>query len=146
MLASYGYVYTLGENVNNKAIPNMNNPFGYSWHPNRRSSSNGLINLPDGAVKIASNASYMIMAAGNNPAKGGIDQYAFVYRIFLRKNPYKVTFLNHNRFNGGQQGRMHVTKFVVEALKGESGTYVRFALGEALGVTYSDSYPTGYGF
>ena len=146
MLASYGYVHTLSENVNNKAIPNMNNPFGYSWHPNRRSSSNGLINLPDGAVKIASNASYMIMAAGNNPAKGGIDQYAFVYRIFLRKNPYKVTFLNHNRFNGGQQGRMHVTKFVVEALKGESGTYVRFALGEALGVTWSDSYPTGYGF
>ena len=41
---------------------------------------------------------------------------------------------------------MHVTKFVVEALKGESGTYVRFALGEALGVTWSDSCPTGYGF
>ena len=149
MLASYGYVHTPNENVNNKdnkAIPNMNNPFGYSWLPNRRSSSNGVINLPHGAVKIANNANYMIMAAGNNPASGGIYQYAYVYRIFLSKNPYKVTFLNHNRFNGGQQGRMHVTKFVVEALKGESGTYVRFALGEALGVTWSDSYPTGYGF
>ena len=149
MLASYGYVHTPSgdvSNKDNKAIPNMNNPFGYSWLPNRRSSSNGLINLPHGAVKIANNANYMIMAGGNNPATGGIDQYAFVYRIFLRRNPYKVTFLNHNRYNGGQQGRMHVTKFVVEALKGESGTYVRFALGEALGVTWSDSYPTGYGF
>ena len=149
MTLSYGYVHTPSgdvSNKDNKAIPNMNNPFGYSWLPNRRSSSNGLINLPHGAVKIANNANYMIMAAGNNPATGGIDQYAFVYRILLRRNPYIVTFLNHNRYNGGQQGRMHVTKFVVEALKGESGTYVRFALGEALGVTWSDSYPTGYGF
>ena len=145
-LASYGYVHAIGLNASNKAIPNMNNPFGYNWHPDRRSSSNGLINLPDGAVKIANNANYMIMAAGNNPATGGIDQYAFVYSIFLQRNPYKVTFLNRNRYNGGQQGRMHVTKFVVEALKGESGTYVRFALGKALGVTYTDSYPTGYGF
>ena len=40
---------------------------------------------------------------------------------------------------------MHVTKFVVEALKGENGTYVRLALGEALGVTYIDSFLTGYG-
>lgn len=95
MLASYGYVHTPSgdvSNKDNKAIPNMNNPFGYSWLPNRRSSSNGLINLPHGVVKIANNANYMIMAAGNNPATGGIDQYAFVYRIFLRRNPYKVTF------------------------------------------------------
>ena len=28
----------------------------------------------------------------------------------------------------------------------ESGNYVRYASGEALGVTRSDSYPTGYGF
>ena len=68
----------------------MNNPFGYSWH--RHSSSNGLINLLHGAVKIANNANYMIMAVGNNPASGDIDQYAYIYRIFLSKNPYKVTF------------------------------------------------------
>ena len=124
----------------------MNNLFGYNWLPNKRSSSNGLINLPNGAVNMANNASYMIMAAGNNPATGGIDQYAYVYRIFLKNNPYKITFANHNRYNGGQPGRMHVTNFVVEALKGESGTYTRYSLGEALGVTWSDSYPTGYGF
>jgi len=146
MLASYGYVHSQGSNANNKAIPNMNNLFGYSWLPNRRSSSNGVINLPHGAVKMANNARYMIMAAGNNPATGGIDKYAYVYRISLKNNPYNVTFANHNRFHGGQAGRMHVTSFVVEALKGESGTYARYALGEALGVTWSDSYPTGYGF
>ncbi|KAJ7333655.1 hypothetical protein OS493_017199 [Desmophyllum pertusum] len=146
MLASYGYVHTTGLNANNKGIPNMNNLLGYAWLPTQRSSSNGLINLPNGAVKMANNARYMIMAAGKNPATGGINEYTYVYRIDLKNNPYNITFSNHNRYNGGQPGRMHVTDFVVEALKGESGTYVRYALGEALGVTWGDSYPTGYGF
>ena len=135
MLASYGYVHTAGLNSNNKAIPNMNNPFGFAWLPTQRSSSHGVISLPHGAVKMANNARYMIMAAGNDPATGGINQYAYVYRIYLKNNPYDITFANHNRYNGGQPGRMHIVDFVVEALKGESGTYVKHALGEALGVT-----------
>ena len=149
MLASYGYVHTSAQNTAdkyNKGIPNMNNPFGYAWLPNQRSTSNGLINLPHGAVQMANHASYMIMAAGNNPATGGINQYAYVYRIYLKNNPYNITFANHNRFYGGQPGHMHIVGFVVEALKGESGRYGKCAPGEALGVTWSDSYPTGYGF
>ncbi|XP_015750838.1 PREDICTED: uncharacterized protein LOC107330791 [Acropora digitifera] len=146
MLASYGYVHTTGTNGNNKAIPNMNNPFGFDWLPTKRSSRNGVINLPHGAVKMAINASYMLMAAGNNPSTGGIDQYGYVYRISLKNSLVNITFANHNRYNGGQPGRMHIQKFIVEALKGESGTYVRFGLAEALGVTWPDSYPTGYGF
>ena len=146
MLASYGYVHTTGKDANNKAIPNMNNPFGYAWLPNQRSSLSGVINLPHGVVHMANNASYMIMAAGHNPGTGGIDQYAYVYRISLKDNPHNITFANHNRYNGGQPGRMHVQEFIVEAVKGESGTYVRYALAESLGVTWGDSYPTGYGF
>ena len=72
----------------------MNNPFGYAWLPTQRSSSNGLINLPHGAVKMANNARYMIMAAGNNPATGGINEYAYVYRISLESNHYKITYTN----------------------------------------------------
>ena len=143
MLASYGYVHTFAADTvdqYNKAIPNMNNLFGYAWLPFQRSSSHGVISLPHGAVMMANNARYMIMAAGNNPATGGIDQYAYVYRIYLGNNPYNMTFANHNRYNGGQPGRMHVVDFVVDALKGESGTYVRYALGEALGVTGSPHY------
>ena len=49
----------------------MNNPFGYAWLPTKRSSLNGLVDLPHGAVNMANNARYMIMAAGNNPATGG---------------------------------------------------------------------------
>ena len=128
MLTSYGYVYASEFNANNKAIPNMNNPLGYNWSPTNRNSANGLINLPHGAVKMANNARYMIMAAGNNPATGGIDKYAYVYRISLKTKPYKITFTNHNPLNGGQPGRMHVVNFIVEALKGESGTFSRYPL------------------
>jgi len=146
MLASYGYIHKPGVNVQNKAIPNMNHPFGYNWHPNKRSSSNGLINFRHGAVKMANDARYMIMAAGNNPATGGISRYRYVYRISLMDNPYNITFANHNSYHGGQAGRMHVTNFVVVGLRGHHGAYARYALGEALGVTSTDSYPTGYGF
>jgi len=146
MLASYGYVHTTGTNSNNNAIPNMNTLFDFAWLPSQRTSSRGVISLPHEAVMMANNAGYMIMAAGNNPATGGINQYAYVYRIYLKNNPFKITFANHNRYNGGQPGLMHIVDFVVEALKGESGTYVRNALGEALGVTWTDSYRTAYGF
>ena len=68
----------------------MNNHFGYNWFPNQRSCSNGLINLPHGAIKMANNARYMVIAAGNNPATGGIDQYAYVYRISFKNKPYNL--------------------------------------------------------
>ena len=102
MLATYGYVYTGGasnKSTNNKPIPNMYNPFGYAWLPTKRSSLNGLVDLPHGAVNMANNARYMIMAAGNNPATGGIDQYQYVYRISLKDNPYNISFANHNRYH-----------------------------------------------
>jgi hypothetical protein len=128
----------------------MNNPMGYTWRPEKRARTSGLINLSQGAVMMARNATYMIMAAGNNPAKGGIDLYTYVYRIDLRQNSYKITFANHNRFNGavGANGipKMHVTDFIVEGLKGDVGEFERYGLGESLGVTWSDSLPTGYGF
>ncbi|KAK3697024.1 hypothetical protein QZH41_012489, partial [Actinostola sp. cb2023] len=149
MLASYGYVGSKDAGSTNKAIPNMNNPMGYAWRPARRAGLNGVINLPHGAVMMARNATYMIMAAGNNPTTG-IDGYAFVYRIDLRQNTYNITFANHNRYHGavGTNGipKMHVTDFLVVGLKGDLGEFERFALGESLGVTWADSYPTGYGF
>ena len=95
----------------------MNNPFGFAWLPTQRSSSHGVISLPHGAVMMANNARYMIMAAGNNPSTGGINEYAYEYRISLGNNPYNITFANHNPYNGGQPGRMHVVDFVVDALK-----------------------------
>ena len=121
MLASYGDVDVLGINANNKAIPNMNNPSGYSWVPTQRNSLNSHINLPNGAVNMGNNARYIIMAAGNTQPQGGIDEYAYVYRISLENNPHNITFANHNCYNRGQIGRMHVCEFVVEALKGEVG-------------------------
>ena len=128
----------------------MNHPNGFNWNPSMRSNSNGLISLEHGAVNLARGARSMIMAAGNNPATGGIDGYSHVYLIDISQNPYTITFANHNRYHGGVGTstipKMHVVEFTVKALKGESGSAKRYALGEALGISWSDTYPTGYGF
>ena len=152
-LASYGYVATTAygaQDKRNKNIPNMNHPNGFNWHPTMRNNSNGLITLEHGAVNLARGARSMIMAAGNNPVSGGIDGYSHVYLIDISHNPYKITFANHNRYHGGVGTstipKMHVVGFTVKALKGDSGSAKRYALGEALGISWSDTYPTGYGF
>ena len=152
-LVSYGYAATTGYGIQdnrNKNIPNMNHPNGFNWNPSMRSNSNGLISLEHGAVNLARGARSMIMAAGNNPATGGIDGYSHVYLIDISQNPYTITFANHNRYHGGVGTstipKMHVVEFTVKALKGESGSAKRYALGEALGISWSDTYPTGYGF
>ena len=152
-LASYGYVATntYGTfNSGNKNIPNMNHPNGYTWHPNKRDNSQGVIALQHGAVNLARGAKYMIMAAGNNPVSGGINKYSYVYSIDISNNPYKITFANHNRYHGATGTstipKMHIVEFTVKALKGETGSEKRYALAEALGVTWSDTFPTGYGF
>ena len=149
-LASYGYVASTSSNNENKNIPNMNHPNGYTWHPNKRDNSQGVIALQHGAVNLARGAKYMIMAAGNNPVSGGIDKYSYVYSIDISNNPYNITFANHNRYHGATGtstiSRMHIVEFTVKALKGETGSEKRYALAEALGVTWSDTFPTGYGF
>ena len=152
-LASYGYVATSADSSfdpRNKDIPNMNHPNGFTWHPNERNNSQGVIALDHGTVNLARNAKFMIMAGGGNPVSGGINQYSFVFFIDISNNPYQITFANHNRYHGAtgtpNSPKMHVVEFTVKALKGETGSEKRYALAEALGVTWSDTYPTGYGF
>ena len=152
-LASYGYVATTAYGISddrNKNIPNMNHPNGYTWHSDKRNNSQGVIALQHGAVNLARGAKYMIMAAGNNPVSGGINEYSYVYFIDISNNPYNITFANHNSYHGGigtsTIPKMHVIEFTVKALKGETGSEKRYALAEALGVSWTDTYPAGYGF
>ena len=131
-------------------MPSLFKEYGYNWNPNNRNSSQGVISLQHGAVNLARGAKYMIMAAGGNPVSGGIDAYSYVCLIDISKNPYKITFANHNRHHGGTGTatipKMHLVEFTVKALKGESGTEERYALAEDLGISWSDTFPTGYGF
>ncbi len=92
----------------------------------------------------------MIMAAGNNPHTGGVDEYKYVYKINLCNITHDITFDNHNAYYGASGSRntspMHLQAFTVYGLKGDLRNYTRFSLVESLGVTSRDSFPTGYGF
>ena len=149
MLLSYSYVATTGDSASNFAMPNLNHdqPLGtsYTYTPTSRASTNGLVGnayAVKTALLLAKSSTQMIFAAGNNPSTGGIDNYSNIYRIDI-PSPSSLTFNNHAYGYGGAS--MGVSTVTVTGLKGETGTYTRYTFTEAIGATWSDTYPTGYG-
>lgn len=147
MLLAYGYVASTSDSASNYAIPNLNHD-GSAWaySAESRASTNGLVASPNSqksALLLAKNSTNVIMAAGNNPSSGGIDNYAYVYKIQI-PNPTALTFNNHSYYyNSSMTNSGAIT---VTGLKGETGTWTRYTIVEALGASWGDSYPSGYGF
>lgn len=149
MLLSYGFLATTGDSSSNYAMPNLNHdrPTGttYSYNPTNRASTYGLVSNSysvQTALLLAQGSSQMMFAAGGNPSSGGIDGYTNVYRIEI-PNPNALTFANHSYTYGGAS--MNVSAVTVTGLKGDIGTWTRWTFTEAIGATWSDTYPTGYG-
>jgi hypothetical protein len=149
MLLSYGFVATTGDSPSNFAMPNLNydQPTGapYSYNPTNRASSHGIVSNAFGgqtALLLARASTQMMFAAGNNPSTGGLDNYSNIYRIDI-PNPSALTFANHSFTYGG--ATMGVSAVTVTGLKGEVGTFSRWTFTQAIGATWSDTFPTGYG-
>lgn len=146
MLVSYGYAATTGDSSSNYAMPNLNHDAGaYPYAPTNRASNYGLVASPGGqksALLLHQGATQITYAAGNNPVTGGIDSYSNVYRIDI-PSPNALTFANHSYTYGG--ATMTVATVTVTGLKGEVGSWIRYTFREALGATWTDTYPTGYG-
>jgi hypothetical protein len=145
MLLAYGYVGSTSTSGSNYGIPNLNhNSTQYSYTPTNRASNHGLISSPNGqqsALQLAKSSTTILMAAGNNPSTGGINEYSYVFR-FPIPDPSALTFENHVVQHSSNQNVATVT---VTALKGDSGTYTRYTTNKSLGATWSDGAPTGYG-
>ena len=141
MLLAYGYVNSTGDDSANKNIPNLNhNGTQYSYNPTARNSSNGLVSPNRGqqtAVKLTQKAKQIIFAAGANPSTGGVNSYDYVYRIDIPVPANQVTFQNHSYY---------LISSLTVAQVNVVGTWTRWTFAESLGATWSDSYPTGYGF
>lgn len=146
MLVAYGYVATTGDSTSNWAMPNLNNDAStYGYTPTNRASTYGLVLSPGGqksGLLLHQGATQVTYAAGNNPVTGGIDSYGYVYRINI-PSPASLTFANHSYTYGG--ATMGVSTVGVTGLKGDVGAWTRYTFTEALGATWSDTYPTGYG-
>jgi hypothetical protein len=146
MLLAYGYVATASDSSSNKAIPNLNHDgTAWSYSPTSRASSNGLVLSPSSqksALLLAKSSSTMIMAAGGNPTTGGIDNYTYVYRFGI-PDPTALTFNNHSYYYNSSM--TNTGGFTVTGLKGDIGTWTRYTIKEAIGSSWGDSYPTGYG-
>ena len=148
-LASYGHVASRSCNSGNKNMPPLNSPNGHEWTPENRQRRRGVIALDKGATNMAKSAKKMIMAArssGQVVAKGGIDAYSYVYEIDIAANAGMITFQNQGTKSYGCSQTEKTYR--VRALKGEGNTAWRDkrSLGQSLGLSWTDSYPTGYGF
>lgn len=145
MMLSYGYTDGGDRTGNARALPNLNHDGSvYSYSPASRASGHGMLPSPNSqksAVLIAQASSTFLMAMGNNPSSGGIDSHSYVYK-FTIPNPSAVTFNNHSY---AYNGNMNISTITVNALKGDSGNYTRYTITQALGVSWGDSYPIGYG-
>jgi hypothetical protein len=85
-------------------------------------------------------------AGGKKQKAGNIDEYEHIYEINIEDHASMITFRNHAvSVNGCSQTQK---TYKVRAVKGDSNSdwQSRDALAESLGITWSDSYPTGYGF
>lgn len=146
MLLAYGYVNSTGDDSANKNIPNLNhNGTQYSYSPTSRASSNGLVSPNGGqqtAVKLTQKSRYIMFAAGSNPSSGGINSYDYVYRMEI-PGPTQVTFQNHSFYINSN---LTIASVTVNGLKGDVGTWTRWTFVESLGASWSDSFPSGYGF
>lgn len=142
MMLAYGHVSSIGGGTN---LPNLNHDGTvYSYNPTSRASAAGLV-TPNGnqqtALQLAKASTEILFAAGGNPSTGGIDSYTYAYK-FTIPNPSALTFANHSYDNSAS---MTVSTVTVTGLKGETGTWTGYTFTQALGATWSDTYPTGYG-
>lgn len=150
-LANVGYVHAPNQDTRNRNMINLNRPNGYRWNPNARASDHMLINLPSGGVNMAKASTHMMMAAGRNPGSGGINGYSHAYEISIAHVTQFLHFKNGNRFHLGCRAMFGEAQnrnvgFVVRGVKGDIGTWNRRSQRESLMLSWSDSYPAGYGF
>ena len=147
MLLAWGYVNATGNDNSNRNLPNLNHDgTTYSYNATARSSDHGIV-TPNGsqqtAVKLTRASTQIMFAAGGNPASGGIDSYTYVYKAAI-PSPSTTTFSNHSYDN--TSGSTPTSTVSVTGMKGESGTWTVYCFRDSIGVTWSDTYPTGYGF
>lgn len=145
MLLAYGYVNSPSWGSADKNLPNLNHDGSvYTYTPTSRANAHGLVN-PQGqqktAVALTRACTEILFAGGGNPSTGGIDGYTYAYKFNI-PNPSAVTFSNHSQDNAAA---MTVSTVTVTGLKGESGSWTAYTFTQALGATWSDTYPTGYG-
>jgi len=147
-LASYGYICSTGSSSCNFNLLQMNLKNGYQWTPKNRPGRHGLINLPLGAVMMGKSATRMFMAAARSTKhnNNGLSSYSHIYEADISEYAHHVEFTNHARGGGGCG--MQLVQYRVRTLKGDGDKNwrQRHSTKEALGITWSDSHPTGYGF
>lgn len=118
---------------------------GGIWRPWSRSDASAAVP----AVALARASTEIAFSLHSEAVEaGGLDAYIRGWKFDI-PNPATVNFVNHaylgpNRGPGPDQTGDCVA-VQVEGIVGDGATYARYTYENALGVSWTDSYPTGYG-
>eukprot|EP01116_Phalansterium_solitarium_P009414 TRINITY_DN23529_c0_g1_i1.p1 TRINITY_DN23529_c0_g1~~TRINITY_DN23529_c0_g1_i1.p1 ORF type:complete len:524 (-),score=88.98 TRINITY_DN23529_c0_g1_i1:156-1643(-) len=99
--------------------------------------------MPSATLARASTVIAFAQASTRQWQSGNMMQYDYV-TWFNIPFPSNVTFDCHSADSPFRSG-MTCRQVIVNYIKGGTGTLTRYTIDKALGVTWSDTYPTGYG-
>ncbi len=136
-----GFSYMSGNNSTPTNMPTLKCGGG-TFTPTDRGVGSGAIN----AIALAQGSTEMGLSlnrSGATVVDGGMGAYEYGYKMVI-PDPSIVTFDNHAA-QSPTWGQSSCTATSLTAIVGESGSWTRYTKAHGLGVSWTDSYPTGYG-
>ncbi len=145
-LAAYGHVNASATTGSAENIRSLQCGGG-TFAPAARANSGAAID----AVSLAQQSTHMAVSmniAGGAQASGDIEDYQRGYKIAI-PSPSDLNFVSHSYVGGNWGSGANQTgacvPTAVEGIQGTSWTGTLYTLRNVMGVSWTDSYPTGYG-
>jgi hypothetical protein len=145
-LAGYSYTASTSTSTSNRSFRSLKCGGG-TFQPTSRASSAAAI-ASVALARRSTEVAFSMEIDGGNIATGNMQAYDRAYK-FAIPNPSAIHFNNHSYLGGGwgtaanQAGPC--VAVTVTGLHGHSFSGTRYTTQNTLGVSWGDSYPTGYG-
>lgn len=141
-LVSYAFHESTGTHASNRNHHSLRCGGG-EWEPAERAGRAAAIDARALAAR-SSEIAFSIETTGGAIRAGDMNAYDTAFK-FAIPNPSTVTFDNHAYRKASFADVGPCVPVTVSQIIGGSGTWTRYTLARSLGVSFTDSYPTGYG-
>lgn len=145
-LVGYSYAGSTSTSTSNRNMPSLRCGGGV-FSAGTRGASAAAINAT-ALVKNSTEIAFTSTIDGSMVFTGGLAAYSTGMKFSI-PDPAAVTFVNHSyrgpNFNTSTTGVGACVAVTVKGIVGSTATYSRYTLKNVLGLSWGDSYPTGYG-
>jgi hypothetical protein len=140
-LAGYSFNDSTGTSSGNHNMRSLRCADG-TYTPTNRGQSSATIDaraLAQGSTEMAIS---MVSSNGTTVSTGGMDAYGLAWK-FTIPDPASVTFDSHSYYAPEDEGPC--VAVTVQGIYGDTSTATKYTYRNALGVSWTDTHPTGYG-